>query len=114
MSIWTSGSRACVALELLATLLLSAAAVAQTVTGTLSGTIVDAQGSVIPGATITIVNEATNDARTALSGTQGDFLVTNLQPGQYTLRVALQSFRTLERKNIVLSAGERLAVANLT
>ena len=53
-------------------------------------------------------------ARPRSATAQGNFLVTNLQPGQYTLRIALQSFRTLERKNIVLSAGERLAVANLT
>ena len=48
-----------------------------------------------------------------VSDAKGDFQVTNLQPGRYTVRVALQSFRTLERKNIVLSAGERLAVGNL-
>src|SRR5258708_19191063 len=36
-----------------------------------------------------------------------------MQPGQYTLKISLESFRPLERKNIVLSAGERLAVSNL-
>jgi hypothetical protein len=101
-------------LVLVAAILIAGSAAAQTVTGTMSGTIVDQQGRVIPGATVTVINEATTDTRSAISGAQGDFLVTNLQPGQYTLRIALQSFRTLERKNIVLSAGERLAVANLT
>jgi hypothetical protein len=114
MSISRSGARRRLPLCFAAALLLSTSAFAQTVTGMLSGTVVDAQGSVIPGATVTVVNEATSDARNAVSDAQGDFLVTNLQPGQYTLRIALQSFRTLERKNIVLSAGERLAVANLT
>ena len=57
---------------------------AQTVTGTISGTVVDPQGQVIPGATVTIVNEATNDTRVAVSDAQGNFLVTNLQPGRYT------------------------------
>src|SRR6185436_2614601 len=94
--------------------LLSASASAQTVTGTISGTVVDQQGQLIPGATVTIVNEATKDTRSAVTAGEGDFLVTNLQPGLYTLRIALQSFRTLERTNIVLSAGERLAVAKLT
>jgi len=102
------------AFVLLTAMVLAGSASAQTVTGTMSGTIFDQQGQVIPGATVTIINEATGDTRSAISATQGDFLVTNLQPGQYTLRIALQSFRTLERKNIVLSAGERLAVANLT
>src|SRR6187200_423129 len=101
-------------LGLVAALLLSASASAQTVTGTMSGTVTDQQGRIVPGATVTIVNEATNDTRSTVTAAAGDFLVTNLQPGQYTLRIALQSFRTLERKNIVLSAGERLAVSNLT
>ena len=86
---------------------------AQTVTGTISGTITDTQGQVIPGATVTVVAESTNESRESTSDAKGDFQVTNLLPGRYTVRVALQSFRTLERKNIVLSAGERLAVGNL-
>src|SRR5262245_39365090 len=86
-----------------AALLFSGAASAQTVTGTISGTVVDTQSQVIPGATVTVINEATSETRTVVTGGQGDFIVTNLQPGQYTLRITLQSFRTLERKNIVLS-----------
>ena len=86
---------------------------AQAVTGTISGTITDSQGQVIPGATVTVVAEATSESREAVSDSKGDFQVTNLLPGRYTVRVSLQSFRTLERKNIVLSAGERLAVGNL-
>ena len=95
-------------------LLLPASSAAQTVMGTISGTVVDQQGQVVPGATVTVINEATSDPRSAISAAEGDFLVPNLQPGLYTLRIGLQGFRTLERKNIVLSAGERLAVANLT
>jgi hypothetical protein len=86
---------------------------AQAVTGTISGTITDSQGQVIPGATVTVVAEATSESREAVSDSKGDFQVTNLLPGRYTVRVSLQSFRALERKNIVLSAGERLAVGNL-
>lgn len=110
------GARRGVQLALVAAVLLagSASAFAQAATGTISGTVVDQQGQLIPGATVTIVNEATTDQRVAVSDALGNFLVTNLQPSQYTLRVVLQSFRTLERKNIVLSAGERLAVSNLT
>ena len=101
-------------LSLIASFLAAGPAAAQTVTGTISGTVVDAQKAVVPGATITIVNEATADTRVATSEDNGNFQVTNLQPGSYTARVELASFRTLERKNIVLSAGERLAVGTLT
>ena len=101
-------------LAVLTSILLAGSTAAQTVTGTIAGTVVDQQNQIVPGAVITIINEATSDTRTTVSAAAGDFLVTNLQPGQYTLRIALQGFRTLERRNIVLSAGERLAVANLT
>jgi hypothetical protein len=86
---------------------------AQAVTGTISGTIVDQQGSVIPGATVTVIYEATNDSRSTVTDERGNFQVTNLRPGAYTIRVELANFRTLERKNVVLSAAERLSVGNL-
>jgi carboxypeptidase family protein len=89
-------------------------AFAQTAAGTISGTIVDQQGQVVPGATITITNEATADSRPTVSDDRGNFQITNLQPGSYTVRVELASFRTYERKNVILSAGERLSVGNLT
>ena len=87
---------------------------AQAVSGTISGNIADSQGQVIPGATLTIINEATNDTRVTVSDGNGSFQITNLQPGRYTVRVEMQSFRTLERKDVVLSAGERLSVGTLT
>ena len=85
----------------------------QAVTGTISGTIVDASGSVIPGASVTVIHQAINDSRVVASDARGDFQVTNLQPGSYTVRVELASFRTYERKNIVLSAAERLSIGTV-
>jgi hypothetical protein len=96
------------------TTLLPAAAAAQAVTGTISGAIADPQSQVIPGATVTIVNEATNDARTTVSDERGNFQITNLMPGVYTVRVEIASFRTFERKNVVLSAAERLSIGTVT
>ena len=88
-------------------------AAAQAVTGTISGTIVDQQGQVIPGATIAVVSESTTDSRPAVSDDRGNFQVTNLQPGTYTVRVTMDNFRAYERTNIVLSAAERLSVGTL-
>jgi hypothetical protein len=113
MSRLRSGYLRCLLAAVVAAVLLPRSATAQAVTGTISGTVVDQQGQVIPGATVTVTNEATNDARVAVTDARGDFQVTNLRPSMYTVRIALESFRTLERKNIVLSAGERLAVPNL-
>ncbi len=86
---------------------------AQAVTGPISGTIVDAQAQVIPGATVSIINEATSDTRVVVSDERGNFQVTNLQPGTYTVRVELANFRTFERRNVVLSAAERLSIGNV-
>jgi hypothetical protein len=108
-----SGSLRWLLAAVVTAVLLPCFAMAQAVTGTISGTVVDQQGQVIPGASVTVTNEANNDARPAVSDARGDFQVTNLQPGMYTVRIALESFRTLERKNIVLSAAERLSVGNL-
>jgi hypothetical protein len=110
--VWTGTLRFAVALAIIAALL-PQRAFAQSVTGTISGTVVDPQGQVIPGATVTIINEATNDTRVVVSDERGNFQATNLQPNSYTVRVTMDSFRTFERKNIVLSAAERLSVGNL-
>jgi hypothetical protein len=108
------GSGALQVLSLVAlTLALPNTTSAQAVTGTISGTVVDQQAQVIPGATVTVINEATNDSRVTVTDGSGHFQVTNLQPGNYTVRVEMPSFRTLERKNVVLSAAERLSVGTL-
>ena len=101
-------------LSLVVALLLPLPAAAQTVTGSISGSVVDAQGAVVPGATVTIIDESTTTARAAASDARGDFQVTNLQAGRYTVRVEVPSFRVYERKNVVLSASERVSVGTIT
>jgi uncharacterized surface anchored protein len=73
--------------------LVPSGAAAQAVTGTISGTIADAQGGVVPGANVTVTNEATNVARETVTDVRGDFQVTNLHPGSYTVAVEMASFR---------------------
>ncbi len=107
--VWSVALLACIA-----TTLSPSTAFAQAVTGTISGTIVDPQTQVLPGATVTIISEATNDTRVTVSDERGNFQVTNLQPGSFTISVELANFRKFERRNVVLSAAERLSVGNLT
>ena len=101
-------------LALSLSILMPRSAAAQAVTGTISGTIVDPQSQVIPGATVTIVHEATNEPRATTSDERGNFQITNLMPGVYTVRIEITSFRTFERKNVVLSAAERLSIGTVT
>ncbi len=93
---------------------LSGAARGQESTGTILGTIADSQGQVLPGATVSAVDEATGYARTVSTDAKGDFQLHALPPGRYTIRVSLANFRTAERKNTVLNAAQRLALGTLT
>src|SRR6266545_4360180 len=94
-------------------LLASGPAAAQTVTGTISGTVVDASDSAIAGAAVTITNAKTGDKRVVTTNESGGFSVPALQPDVYTLKVEHNGFRALERRNVVLSANETLALGRI-
>jgi len=98
---------------LCALVLASTPTAAQTVTGTVSGTIVDASGAVVAGAAVTLLNERTGDARKAATSGEGRFVFSAVQPEVYTLKVTMQGFETLEQKSIVLSANENLALGSM-
>src|SRR3954471_7866592 len=86
----------------------------QTVTGAISGTVVDAQGAVVPGATVTVIDESTGNPRVAVSDARGHLQGPILQAGRYTGRVEVLIFRLYERKNVVLSSSERVAIGTIT
>src|SRR5258705_11919489 len=77
---------------LLAMLAAAAPAHAQS-TATLQGTITDAQGAVMPGATVTIHNTATGLERTAVTDGAGQYVAASLAPGHYTVVAHLEGFR---------------------
>ena len=85
---------------------------AQTTTGSMSGTVVDDSGQVIPGATVSIVS-ASGEPRTAVTNDVGAFLFSALPPGPYTIRVEMEGFGTLEITGRVVQANNRLAVGEL-
>ncbi len=91
----------------------ASAAFSQTVTGTISGTVVDASGAIIAGATIKLVNEQTGNVRGLTANDEGRFSFAAIQPGTYTVIIEQQGFQTLEQKRIVLSANEILALGHL-
>ena len=53
-------------------------AIAQNLTGTISGAVVDEHGQPVPGATVTVINEGTHETRVTVTETTGAFQVTNL------------------------------------
>ncbi|MBK7931270.1 MAG: carboxypeptidase regulatory-like domain-containing protein [Bryobacterales bacterium] len=82
-------------------LLATAAGFAQTITGTLVGSVVDPTGAAITSAEVSVVQSATGAKRTVTTNEQGDFLIGSLQPGAYTLSVTQPGFKTLQRTGIV-------------
>jgi len=71
----------------LAGILLAAPVMSQSFYGSLMAVVKDAQGGLIPGANIALVNTATNDRREGVSGADGTYQFVNLVPGTYRLEV---------------------------
>lgn len=84
--------------------------IAQVTTATIHGTVIDASGSVVPQAAITVTHEATAATSTATSGTEGIFTLTFLPIGQYTVLVEAKGFKTYRQNGLELAAGQRVQI----
>ncbi|MGH9437113.1 MAG: TonB-dependent receptor domain-containing protein, partial [Terriglobia bacterium] len=95
--------------SLLAALVLSfflaTSARAQVTGATMSGTVTDPSGAVIPNAKVEIKNVATGVARTAMTNSAGLYTAPNLQPGNYTMTISASGFSTRVQKGITLTVG---------
>ena len=92
--------------------LFTPSATAQT-TATVAGTVKDAQGGIIPGATVTLVSEARGTSLEAQTTSTGDFVFPNIPGDTYTVRVTMDGFKTSERKGVAVTPGDRVAVGTL-
>ncbi len=100
-----------VRLALAVLLLLAAPAWAQA-PGTLSGSVRDASGGAVPGAALTITNQATNAAQSATTAADGTYSV-SLPPGTYNVTATLRGLGSQTQKNVKVEAGAA-ATADLT
>jgi hypothetical protein len=88
--------------------------------GTIRGTVMDATGSVVPSATVTVTNVATGEVRSQASSEVGVFNFPNLPVSTYRLRVEKSGFKIYERADISVKANQivdvtaRLEVGSLT
>jgi hypothetical protein len=87
-------------------------AYAQT-TATVSGTVQDPSGGVIPGAQVTLVNQATQDTRVATTNGAGFFAFPSLVPGSYSVKASAKGFAPQELTGIVLHAGDSRDIPSL-
>ena len=88
-------------------------ATAQSTSGSMSGTVVDASNQVVPGADVVITNEQTGEQRRTVTNDVGLFSFPALQPGPYTVRAELAGFRPIEIKGNMVLANNRLALPPL-
>lgn len=81
------------------------AVMAQATTGSLRGTVVDASGAVVPGANVTVKNEATGSETKATTNSQGTYEVANLAPGTYTVTVEASNFKRSVGTAVTVKVG---------
>jgi len=96
---------------LLSVFVIASPSLAQLPTGTILGTVRDASGGVIPGATMTATNTETGLLRTTVSSDDGSYRLAALPVGRYEVRASLDGFRTAVRDGITLSVTQEAVVS---
>lgn len=89
--------------------LLATCVYAQTETGTITGTVLDASGAVVPNANVEAKNVATGVARTTTTSTAGLYVVPNLAPGDYEVTVSASGFQTMKQR-LAVEVGARIGL----
>src|SRR6267142_5148378 len=94
----------------LAGMLVTTSALAQTPTGTILGSIKDAQGAVVPGATVAATNVGTQYSRSTVTDETGEYALRLLPVGDYMLVVTLPGFKNYSQTGIALEVGRNARV----
>src|SRR5271163_3834731 len=89
-------------------LALPPAANAQTVTGSMTGTVVDSGGALVVGATVQLTNEITKQLREFNTSGNGTFIFPDLFPGDYDLKVTHPGFKTYIETAITVGTLEKV------
>jgi outer membrane receptor protein involved in Fe transport len=89
-------------------------AAAQTITGSIAGSVRDASGLAVSGAEVNLRHGGTGAQRKSSTNERGDFIFPSLQPGLYEVVVSMSGFKTAERKGINLTASETLSLGDVT
>ena len=91
-------------------LLLCVPAHAQVATGDILGTVTDATGSIVSGATVHVENVGTHQSRDYTTNATGEYVVSSLQPGTYQVTVTSSTFKTFSATNVVVATSDRVRV----
>ena len=107
-SIFSSNWMTHLAMLLLLVMASTILAHAQATDGAITGSVIDSQGGVLPGAAITATNQETGLIRTAVAGDDGHYRLAPLPPGPYAIKAEQQGFTTTELNGLVLTIGLEL------
>ena len=88
-------------------------AFAQAISGDLVGTVTDPSGAGVPNASVSAVNDATNVTTNTVTGTDGNYRLSNLPPGTYTINASSAGFAASSLKNVRVALNQ-IATANIT
>ena len=83
---------------------------AQTVTGTIQGTVSDSSGGVLPGVTVLVTNAETGAQRTVVTNEAGFYIAPFVQIGRYSVRATMSGFGTIIRDNVAVGLNETKVV----
>ena len=97
-----------------ACLFLAAAAFSQGIaTGSMSGTVTDATGAIVPGAKVTAVNMATNQTFAGETNDAGIVALRSLPPGNYKVTITIKNFRTVGLENVEVVVGQDSSLGSI-
>ncbi len=84
---------------------------AQITTGNVTGTVKDAQGGVVPGATVVLISEARGTRLAPVPTNEvGGYVIPNVTADTYTVEISMDGFKTVRHQGIKVSGGDRVAV----
>jgi Carboxypeptidase regulatory-like domain len=82
----------------------------QAINGSMRGRLTDPAGAAVPGATVTVTNDATGYTRDVVTSDEGYFVIPNLPIGTYTMNIKKEEFEAQRRPGIVLDAGTEAVI----
>src|SRR5690349_13204438 len=99
-------------LALLVICLLIVPSWAQTVSGSIAGTVLDSTQATIANARVTAVEVNKGTSSVAVTDAEGRFVFPQMPPGTYNITAEVSGFKKFEKKNVILYGNEKLSVGN--
>ena len=89
-------------------------AFSQNASGSITGTVVDRSGAIVPNAKVVLKNDATNVTRDTLTNGSGVFSFPAVQPGTYTVTISSTGLQTYERNSVTMTQGATVGLGTIT